>query len=204
MHVIGSMRTDARRPDRSEIRPSQHERWEVDPANSTLTFTLRHIVVQQLQGQFHRWGGRLAIDRDQPSLSEVEVWVDLASIDTDSVERDDHVRSPEFFDVGRFPRATFKSTSIALEDERFRVEGLLQLHGTAHPVEMEVTVGQQTQQGDVARATFEAQGSIDRQAFGLHWNQDLDVGGVVVGDRVELRARVEAIRLPPGFEPEPR
>ena len=126
------MRTETRRPVRSEIRPSQRERWQVDPANSTLTFTLRHIVVQQIQGQFHRWGGRVAIDRDQPSLSEVEVWVELASIDTDSVERDDHVRSPEFFDVGRFPRATFKSTSIALADERIRVEGILELHGIAH------------------------------------------------------------------------
>jgi len=195
------MRTETRRPVRSEIRPSQRERWQVDPANSTLTFTLRHIVVQQIQGQFLRWGGHVAIDRDQPSLSEVEVWVDLASIDTDSVERDDHVRSPEFFDVGRFPRATFKSTSIALENERFRVEGILELHGIVRPVEMEVTVGRETREGDVARATFEARGDINRQVFGLHWNQDLDVGGVVVGDRVELRAYVTAIRLPDGFEP---
>ena len=66
---------------------------------------------------------------------------------------------------------------------------------------MEVTVGQETREGDVARATFEARGSINRQVFGLHWNQDLDVGGVVVGDRVELRAHVTAIRLPDGFEP---
>ena len=142
MHLSQGMRTEARRPARSDIRPSQRERWQVDPANSTLTFTLRHIVVQQIQGQFQRWGGRVAIDRNQPSLSEVEVWVDLASIDTGSVERDDHVRSPEFFDVVRFPRATFKSTSIALEDERFRVEGILELHGVSRPVEMEVTVGQ--------------------------------------------------------------
>jgi polyisoprenoid-binding protein YceI len=66
---------------------------------------------------------------------------------------------------------------------------------------MEVTLGPVTRQGDVARASYEARGTIDRQAFVLHWNQDLDVGGVVVGDRVELRARVEAIRLPDGFEP---
>ncbi len=198
------MRTEARRPVRSEIRPTRLERWQVDPAESTLTFTLRHIVVQEIQGRFLRWGGRLAIDRNQPSLSEVDVWVDLASIDTSSLERDEHVRSAEFLDVGRFPRAAFKSTSIALADERIRVEGLLELHGITRPVEMEVTVGQQTREGDVARATFEARGSVNRQAFGLHWNQDLDVGGVVVGDRVELRAHVTAIRLPDGFEPAPQ
>ena len=195
------MRTETRRPVRSDIRPSQRERWQVDPATSSLTFTLRHVVVQQIQGRFQRWGGRVAIDRDQPSLSEVELWVDLASIDTDSVERDDHVRSPEFFDVGRFPRATFKSTSIALENERFRIEGLLDLHGIARPVEIEVTAYHETREGDVSRATFDASGSINRQVFGLHWNQDLDVGGVVVGDRVELRAHVTAIRLPDGFDP---
>jgi polyisoprenoid-binding protein YceI len=198
------MRTETRRPVRSEIRPSRRERWQVDPANSTLTFTLRHIVVQQIEGRFHRWGGRVEIDRDQPSLSEVEVWVDLASIDTDSVERDDHVRSPEFFDVGRFPRATFKSTSIALSEQRIRVEGILDLHGTARPVEMEVTVARETREGDVARATVEASGSINRQIFGLHWNQDLDVGGVVVGDSVELLAHVALIQLPEGFGPAAR
>ena len=198
------MTPETTRRVRTEIRSRARERWQVDPARSTLTFKLRHIVVQEIQGQFHRWGGSLAIDRDQPSRSEVEVWVDVASIDTGSQERDDHVRSPEFFDVGQFPRATFKSTSIKLSDERVRVRGSLELRGISHPVELEVTIGPVTRDGDVARASYETQGSIDRQAFGLHWNQDLDVGGVVVGDRVDLRARVEAVRVPDGFGPAPR
>ena len=198
------MTPETTRRVQNEVRSSARERWQVDPARSTLTFKLRHIVVQEIQGQFHGWGGSLAIDRDQPSRSEVEVWVDLASIDTGSVERDDHVRSPEFFDVGQFPRASFKSTSIALSDERVRVRGRLELRGISHPIELEVTLGPVTGDGNVARASYEAQGSIDRQAFGLHWNQDLDVGGVVVGDRVELRAHVVAVRVPDSFEPAPR
>jgi polyisoprenoid-binding protein YceI len=195
------MRPETTRPTPERISASHLERWQVDPVRSTLTFTLRHIVVQQIQGEFHRWGGALAIDRDHPSLSEVEIWVDVASIDTGSVERDDHVRSPEFLDVAQFPQARFKSTAIALSDERVRVAGILELHGVRHPVEMEVMVGPVTREGDVGRASYDASGEINRQAFGLHWNQDLDVGGVVVGDRVELRARVQAIRLPDGFEP---
>jgi polyisoprenoid-binding protein YceI len=169
-----------------------------------LEFTLRHVVVQEIQGRFHRWGGNVAIDRDDPSFSDIEVWVDLASIDTGSLERDDHVRSPEFLDVARFPRATFRSTSVVLSDERVRVAGTLDLHGVQRPVEVEVTFGPVTEDGDVARARFDARGTIDRQAFGLHWNQDLDVGGVVVGDRVELRAHVQAMRRPNGFEPQNR
>jgi polyisoprenoid-binding protein YceI len=195
------MTPETTRPAAHRISPSQLERWQVDPARSTLSFTLRHIVIQEIHGQFHRWGGTLAIDRNQPSLSEVEIWVDVASVDTGSAERDDHVRSPEFLDVAQFPRARFKSTSIQLSDERVRVGGILELHGVRHPVEMEVTIGPVTREGDVARASYDAAGEINRQAFGLHWNQDLDVGGVVVGDRVELRARVQAIRLPDGFEP---
>jgi polyisoprenoid-binding protein YceI len=198
------MRPEAKQSTGKEIRFPHPERWQVDPTSSTLAFTLRHIVVQEIQGQFHRWGGRVEIDRAQPSRSEVEVWVALASIDTNSAERDDHVRSSEFFDVAQFPRATFKSTAIRLSDERIDVEGILELHGIRHPVQLEVTVGPVTQEGDVARASFGAHGSIDRQAFGLHWNQDLDVGGIVVGDRVELRARIDAIQLPDGFEPAAR
>ena len=193
------MTPEVRRAVSNPVRASQRERWQVDPANSTLTFTLRHIVVQEIRGQFHRWGGRIAIDRSQPALSEVEVWVDVASIETDALERDDHVRSPEFLDVGRFPQARFKSTSIDLSDDRIRVGGVLELHGVVQPVEVEVTVGAVTQDGNVARASYEAHANIDRQAFGLHWNQDLDIGGVVVADRVELRAHVEAMRLPVDF-----
>src|SRR5580765_9044250 len=154
MHPLGGMRPEAKPSRGKEIRVAHRERWQVDPAGSTLAFTLRHIVVQQIQGQFHRWGGRIEIDRAQPSRSEVEVWVELASIDTDSAERDDHVRSPEFFDVAQFPRATFKSTAIRLSDERIDVEGILDLHGIRHPVELEVTVGPVTQDGEVARASF--------------------------------------------------
>jgi polyisoprenoid-binding protein YceI len=195
------MRPEAKPSIGKDVRVTHRERWQFDPTSSTLAFTLRHIVVQQIQGQFHRWGGRFEIDRAQPSRSQVEVWVDLASIDTGSAERDDHVRSPEFFDVAQFPRATFRSTAIRLSDERVDVEGILDLHGIRHAVGLEVTVGPVAQDADVARASFKARGSIDRQVFGLHWNQDLDVGGVVVSDRVELRARIDAIQAPDGFEP---
>jgi polyisoprenoid-binding protein YceI len=180
----------------TEKRTDSRERWQVDPSRSTLTFTLRHIVVQEIQGRFQRWGGELLLHRGQPSLSELEAWVDLGSIDTDSAERDDQVRSDEFFDVGRFPRARFKSTRIESSDEQIRIAGILELHGVSHPVDLEITLGPVVEDGDVARASYEARGTIDRQDFGLHWNQDLDVGGVVVGDRVELRAHIEAIRLP--------
>jgi polyisoprenoid-binding protein YceI len=172
------------------------EQWQIDGARSGLTFQLRHIVVQQIRGRFARWGGTLFIDRGQPWLSSVQLWVDLASVTTGDPERDAHVRSSEFLDAARFPRAEFKSTNVALRDERVVVEGVLNLHGIAHDVEVTADVGgTYTDSEGRARAAFTARAVIDRQSFGLHWNQDLDVGGIVVGDEVEIQAQLEAVRL---------
>lgn len=168
--------------------------WEIDPARSSLTFKLRHIIVQQIRGRFDRFGGTLFIDRQQPWLSSVEVWVDLSSITTGDPERDDHVRSGEFLDVAQFPRATFKSTNVEIPDGQVSIQGVLALHGVSHDVEIRAEAGGTTTGPDGRqRTTFTARGVIDRQSFGLHWNQDLDVGGVVVGDDVELEAKVEAV-----------
>jgi polyisoprenoid-binding protein YceI len=169
-------------------------RWEIDAARSSLTFKLRHLVVAQIRGQFERWGGTLFIDREQPWLSSVHVWVDVGSITTGDPQRDAHVRSNEFLDAQRFPRAEFKSTNVHIPDGQVVIQGVLTLHGSAHDVELRAEVGATTTDPDGrARTVYTARGIIDRQSFGLHWNQDLDVGGIVVGDEVELTATVEAV-----------
>ena len=170
------------------------QEWEIDSAHSSLAFKLRHIVVQQIRGHFERWGGTLLIDRQQPWLSSALVWVDLASITTNDQERDAQVRSSEFLNVARFPRAVFKSTNVELPDGQVAIQGVLSLNGVVHDVEIRAEAGETTTDPDGRqRTTFTARGVIDRQSFGLHWNQDLDVGGVVVGDEVELEAKVEAV-----------
>lgn len=177
---------------------SSSERWEIDPSRSSLTFNLSHIVVQQIQGRFSRWGGTLFIDRRQPWLSTVQVWVDLATLTTDDPERDAHVRSSEILDVARFPRAEFKSTNVDITDGEVVVEGLLSLHGIVHDLEIraQVEVGEPTDSPDGPQRTiYTARGVIDRQSFGLHWNQDLDEGGIVVGDEVEITAKVEVLHV---------
>jgi polyisoprenoid-binding protein YceI len=178
----------------STMKDPPTQQWDIDPARSSLTFKLRHIVVQQIRGRFERWGGTLFIDRQQPWLSSVRVWVDLASVTTDDAERDIHVRSTEFLDVARFPRAEFKSTNVGIPDGEVSIQGVLTLHGIDHDVETRATIGGATTEPDGRqRMTFTARGIIDRQSFGLHWNQDLDIGGIVVGDEVEIEAKVEAV-----------
>jgi polyisoprenoid-binding protein YceI len=174
----------------------ERERWEIDGATSTLTFALRHFVIGEIKGHFGRWGGILLLDPAHLRRSSLEVWVDVASLDTGSPERDPHVRSAELLDVERCPRALFRSTGIALHaDGEAIVAGRLELHHVTRHVELTViSQGSWVLDKGVLRAEYAAHARLDRQAFGLHWNQDLDIGGFVVGDRVDLTAHVQMIR----------
>jgi polyisoprenoid-binding protein YceI len=172
------------------------DEWLIDLERSTLRFSLRHVVIGEIRGQFRRWGGTITLDAQILARSSVRLWVDLASVDTDDPGRDDQIRSPEFFDVGSFPRATFSSTGLHLtEHANPIVKGRLDLHGFSEEVEVEVTRHDRWTSGKgVDRASYEAKARLDRRKFGLRWNQDLDVGGVVVGDEIELVAQLEAVR----------
>lgn len=175
---------------------AQQERWVIDPVRSPLTFSLRHIVVQRINGRFERWGGTLFIDRNQPSLSSAEIWIDLGSITTGDPERDKHVRSSEFLDVEHFPRAIFRSELVQVRDHHVTVDGRLDLHGMSRDVRVEVDIGPtEKAAGGQMRSRYTARATVDRQAFGLHWNQDLDVGGIVVGDQVEIGAEIQVVRV---------
>jgi polyisoprenoid-binding protein YceI len=195
-------------PSNQEDPMLEREHWEIDGANSTLTFALRHFVVGEIKGQFERWGGTLLLDPAHVSRSSLEVWVDVASLDTGSPERDAHLRSPELLDVARSPLALFRSTGLALHaDGKAAVAGRLELHGVTRHVELAVmSQGSWGVDKHELRAEYAAHTGFDRQEFGLHWNQDLDIGGFVVGDRVELTARVQMVRfaeIPRTPEPEP-
>ncbi|MES1157605.1 MAG: YceI family protein, partial [Haliangium ochraceum] len=172
------------------------QEWLIDVQRSTLGFSLRHIVVQRIQGRFDRWGGALFFDRAQPSLSSLEIWVDLASLTTGDDERDAHVRSAEFLDVARFPRAKFKSGLVEVRGSDVIVNGRLELHGVVHDVQVNVEIGAPAAGGDGrVRTPATARATLNRQSFGLHWNQDLDVGGIVVGDEIDIRATVDLVRI---------
>ena len=178
------------------VSQARTEHWEIVGDSSRLTFSLRHIVVSEILGLFRTWGGEMLFDPDDMSRARIRIWVDLASIDTGSAERNDHVRSKEFLHVAQFPRAEFTSTQVVpRQDGAAALTGWLQLHGIARYVALTV-VAERTWVDDDGhlRAAYRVHGEIDRQAFGLHWNQDLDFGGIVVGDRVEIQAHVELVR----------
>jgi polyisoprenoid-binding protein YceI len=170
--------------------------WRIDPARSSLDFTLRHIVVHQIRGSFTRWGGTVSIDENALLRSTVRVWVDLASIETGDTERDDHVRSSEFFAVEAFPRATFVSRGIRDSGQtNAAIRGRLNLHGNEAEVDLQVAECESSADPQGAeRLIYSVEGRIDRRQFGLRWNQDLDIGGVVVGDEIQIVSHVELVR----------
>ena len=174
------------------------ERWSIDPAHSRIGFHVRHLMISNVHGQFERWDGVLELDPEDPAQSRVEVKIDAASIDTRELQRDAHLRSPQFLDVESHPTIGFATSAIERQGlDDYTVAGELTIRGVTRSVRLDVSRTQVVvdQNGD-QRVGFAVSGTISRKDFGLTWNFVLETGGVMVGDRVTLSAELEAVRLP--------
>lgn len=169
--------------------------WKVDEAHSSIAFAVRHLVIAKVHGSFRSYSAQLEIDETDLTRSRVEATIEAASIDTRNEQRDGHLRTADFLDVERFPTISFQSKRIEpVSGESYRVVGDLSLHGITKEVVLAVELG-----GIVKdpwggrRAGLTARATIDRSAFGLVWNQVLETGGLVVGDKVEIDIELEAV-----------
>jgi polyisoprenoid-binding protein YceI len=169
--------------------------FALDPAHTHVGFSVRHMMISKVRGRFAAFNGTLIVG-SEPGESIVEVEVDLASIDTKDPERDAHLRSPDFFDVEQFPTMSFRSTRVlSIDGDVFRLDGQLTLHGVTRPVAFDVVFdGVATDPDGGQRMGFSATGEVDREAFGLTWNQALETGGVLVGRRVRIDIEAELVR----------
>ncbi len=174
------------------------ERWEIDSSHSGIQFTVRHLVIAKVRGQFSRWTGTVTVPDGDFGSASVEVVIDAASIDTGVADRDAHLRSADFFDVERYPEITFKSADVTrVASDQVRVTGALTIKGTSRDVVLDVEpLGLAKDPWGNERAAFSATTSIDRRDFGLTWNQVLEAGGVMVGDRIDIAIEIEAVRQP--------
>jgi polyisoprenoid-binding protein YceI len=172
------------------------ERWEIDSSHSGIQFTVRHLVIAKVRGQFSRWTGTVTAPDGDFGRASLDVVIDAASIDTGVADRDAHLRSADFFDVERYPEITFKSSEVSrAASDRLRVAGALTIKGVARDVVLDVEVlGLAKDPWGNERAAFSATTSIDRKDFGLTWNQVLETGGVMVGDRIDIAIEIEAVR----------
>jgi len=170
--------------------------WNIDLAHSGVNFSVRHMVISKVRGRFAKFSGTLALDEQDLTRSIVEARIDAASIDTGVADRDGHLRSPDFLDVEKFPELTFKSKKIEKKsDTSYRVIGDLTIKAASREVSLDVEFGGigKDPWGN-ERAGFAAHVHIDRKDFGLQWNQVLEAGGVLVGERVDIDIELEAVK----------
>src|SRR5689334_13410212 len=169
-------------------------RWAIDRAHSSVSFSVRHLMVSKVRGQFADFDGEIVTGAD-PLDSSVTATVDLSSIDTGNADRDAHIRSADFFDVDTHPTLAFRSTGVRPDGEDFVVDGELSLHGVTRPVSLKLEVNgfqHASPFGDV-RAGFSASTEINRKDYGIEFNMPLEGGGVVVGEKVQIALEIEAI-----------
>jgi polyisoprenoid-binding protein YceI len=172
------------------------ERWEIDSSHSSLHFSVRHLVIAKVRGTFARWSGTVQVPDGDFSKAIVSVTIDASSINTGVDQRDTHLKSPDFFDVAQYPELRFVGRGVEPRAEaEIDVIGDLTIKGTTREVVLRVEQhGQAKDPWGNVRTAFTAKTSIDRKDFGLTWNQALETGGVMVGDRVDIEAEIEAVQ----------
>ena len=169
--------------------------WNIDTTHSGISFSVRHMVFAKVRGRFGEWSGSVRLDPSDLTSSSVEATIDAASIDTGVADRDNHLRSADFFDVEQFPKLTFASKKVEkVDDEHYRLLGDLTIRDTTREVTIEVEyAGQAKDPWGNTRAAFNAKTSLTRSDFGLTWNQVLEAGGVLVGERIDIEVEVQAV-----------
>lgn len=173
--------------------------WQLDPAHSSVEFSIKHMMMTTVRGRFKNVTGTLSADEERPEGCCVEVEIDVASIDTGVADRDAHLRSADFFDAERYPKITFKSKRVegasAKEGERFRVVGDLTIRDTSLEVLLDCEFdGRGRDPWGKERAGFSARSEIDRRDWGLKWNQMIETGGVLVANTVRVEAEVQFVK----------
>ncbi|SOC55807.1 YceI family protein [Ornithinimicrobium cerasi] len=176
--------------------PSMSGEWRFDPAHTRVGFSARHAMVTTVRGTFKEVSGVIRVDAEEVSRSSVEVVIQAASVDTYNAQRDEHLRSVDFFDVETYPEIRFVSSTVdEVEEDNFMVVGDLTIKSTTKQVAIPIALlGIQRDPMGNLRAGFEATRRLNRKEFGLHWNMPLDKGGVLVSEKVSLEFEISAIK----------
>lgn len=170
--------------------------WTIDPDHTQVWFAVKHMMFATVKGQFPGVSGEISLDEKDPAKSAIEVRIDAATIDTRSGQRDEHLRSGDFFDVAKHPHLTFVSRRIEpVGGSKYRITGDLTIRGTTREVVLDAEeTGRGKDPWGQQKLGFTASTSIDRKDYGLTWNQALEAGGVLVSDEVKISIDGQAIR----------
>jgi polyisoprenoid-binding protein YceI len=169
--------------------------WNIDKAHSEIDFAVRHMMISTVRGKFARFDADVSVDPAKLEEAKVTARIDAASIDTAEEKRDGHLRSPDFFDVANYPTLTFTSTKVTRNGNDLEVTGNLKIKDQEHPVTLkgEVTGPGKDPWGN-SRIGFSLSGEIDREKWGLTWNQALETGGVLVAKKVKITLETQLVQ----------
>jgi polyisoprenoid-binding protein YceI len=170
--------------------------YQIDSAHSSAQFTVRHMMISNVRGEFTKLSGSITYDPADPANSSIDATIDAASINTREAQRDAHLKSADFFDVERFPVLTFRSKEVCIRNGEGNVKGDLTIHGVTKEVVLHVegpTPETKDPWGNM-RIGATATAKINRKDFGLTYNAALEAGGVLVGEEVKITIDLEAIR----------
>lgn len=169
-------------------------KWAVDAAHSSIDFTVKHMVIAKVRGTFHNFEANIVADPEDLTTADIEFSVDLTSVDSRNTDRDNHLRSADFFNVEKFPKMNFKSTKIVKKDDgEYDVTGDLTIRDVTRQETFSATYeGQGKDPWGNEKVGFSAEGKIKRENYGLTWNAALETGGVLVGDQVQISIEIEA------------
>jgi len=166
-------------------------KWVIDPAHSELTFKVKHLMISNVKGEFKNFTAE--IDNEDFKNGSVKVTIKTSSIFTNSTDRDNHLKSADFFDVENHPSMTFESTNFTkVDDDEFKLKGMLTIKGVSKEVILDVEFGGTNKDpwGN-EKAGFSFSGKINRKDWGLNWNAALETGGVLVSDEVKIGGEVQ-------------
>jgi polyisoprenoid-binding protein YceI len=171
--------------------------WDIDPTHSRIGFAAKHAMVATVRGQFGSYSGEVHLDEETPANSTVRLEIDVTSVDTGNADRDNHLRTKDFFDLEAHPKMTFVSTKVekTADDDVYTLIGDLTINGNTNPVavDFELTGTSNDPWGNF-RAGFEGKATINRRDWGLGWNVALDKGGVLVSEKVKLEFDISAVK----------
>jgi len=175
--------------------PAAASTWDIDPYHTESSFVVKHMMVSNVRGQFGKTTGVVQQDDKDITKSKVEITIDTSTIDTRVAKRDAHLKSPDFFDVEKFPTITFKSTKVTKGDgNNLKVEGDLTIHGVTKPVVVNVEYTPETLGNGKTLRGFTATTKVNRKDFGLNWNKAIEAGGVMVGEDAAITVEGELVK----------
>ena len=171
--------------------------WQIDNAHTHVGFSVKHMMVTTVRGQFKAYRGTVKLDAKDFTKSSFEGEIDVASVDTGNADRDNHLRTGDFFDAQNYPKITFKSTRIEpKEDGEYVVHGNITIRGVTKPIALDVEyLGTSKNPYGKTVAGLSVRGSLNRKDFGVNFNAVLETGGVAVGEKVKLEVDVEAVAV---------